>query len=84
MEFNSMDDLSPLVKVSQHNIALLFANYLTSINIHAKVELEGSEYIVFCQSSELDQAKGIFAEFIADPYQENINKLRGIVGKLLR
>ncbi|NQZ90235.1 MAG: rhomboid family intramembrane serine protease GlpG [Colwellia sp.] len=65
-----MDDLSPLVKVSQHNIALLFANYLTSINIHAKVELEGSEYIVFCQSSELDQAKGIFAEFIADPYQE--------------
>lgn len=70
LEFNSMDDLSPLVKVSQHNIALLFANYLTSINIHAKVELEGSEYIVFCQSSELDQAKGIFAEFIADPYQE--------------
>jgi GlpG protein len=69
-EFNSIDDLSPLVKVSQHNIALLFANYLTSIKIHAKVEQEGSEYIIFCQNSELDQAKDIFAEFIADPYQE--------------
>jgi GlpG protein len=69
-EFNSIDDLSPLVKVSQHNIALLFAHYLTSINIHAKVEQEGSEYIIFCQNSELDQAKDIFAEFIADPYQE--------------
>jgi GlpG protein len=69
-EFNSTDDLSPLVKVSQHNIALLFANYLTSLNMHAKVEQEDSEYIVFCQSSELEQAKDIFAEFIADPYQE--------------
>ena len=69
-EFNSIDDLSPLVKVSQHNIALLFANYLTSINIQAKVEQEGNEYIIYCRDSELDQAKEIFAEFIADPYQE--------------
>jgi len=65
-----MDDLSPLVKVSQHNIALLFAHYLTSIKIHAKVEQEDSEYVIYCQNSELDQAKDIFAEFIADPYQE--------------
>ena len=65
-----MDDLSPLVKVSQHNIALLFAHYLTSIKIHAKVEQEGHEYVVYCQNGELDQAKEIFAEFIADPYQE--------------
>jgi GlpG protein len=69
-EFNSIDDLNPLVKVSQHNIALLFANYLTSINIQAKVEQEGNEYIIYCRVSELDQAKDIFAEFIADPYQE--------------
>ena len=69
-EFNSIDDLIPLVSVSQHNIALLFANYLTSVNIHAKVEQEGGEYIILCQMSELDHAKDIFAEFIADPYQE--------------
>ena len=79
-----MDDLSPLVKVSQHNIALLFANYLTSINIHAKVELEGSEYIVLCQSSELDQAKGIFAEFIADPYQEKYQQAAWNSGEVAR
>ena len=69
-EFNSIDDLIPLVSVSQHNIALLFANYLTSVNIHAKVEQEGGEYIILCQTSKLDHAKDIFAEFIADPYQE--------------
>jgi GlpG protein len=69
-EFNSIDDLIPLVKVSQHNIALLFAHYLTSVNIHSKVEQEDGEYIILCQMSELDHAKDIFAEFIADPYQE--------------
>jgi GlpG protein len=69
-EFNSTADLSALVKVTHHNIALLFTNYLTSININAKVEQEGSEYIIYCQATQLDQAKEIFAEFIADPYQE--------------
>jgi len=69
-ENNETDDLSPLIQVSQHNIALLFANYLTSLNIHAKVEKHNSDYIIYCQTSNIDQAKDIFTEFIADPYQQ--------------
>jgi len=69
-ELDENNVLSPLVKVSQHNIALLFANYLVSINIAAKVQKHESEYIIHCQSTELDRARVIFSEFIADPYQE--------------
>ena len=81
-EFNSIDDLIPLVKVSQHNIALLFAHYLTSVNIHSKVEQEDGEYIILCQMSELDHAKDIFAEFIADPYQEKYQQAAWNTGEV--
>jgi len=69
-ELGENNELSPLVKVTQHNIALLFANYLVSINIAAKVQKHDSDYIIHCQSTELDRARHIFSEFIADPYQE--------------
>ena len=69
-EYNSADELSPLVKVKQHNIALLFANYLTSLDIDAKVQKDDSDYVIYCASHKIAQAKEIFAEFIADPYQE--------------
>jgi GlpG protein len=69
-ELGENDELSPLVKVTQHNIALLFANYLMSINIVAKVQKHDSDYIIQCQTTELDRARNIFSEFIADPYQE--------------
>jgi len=69
-ELDEDNVLSPLVKVSQHNIALLFANYLVSINIASKVQKHESEYIIHCQSTELDRARVIFSEFIADPYQD--------------
>jgi len=69
-EFGENNELSPLVKVTQHNIALLFANYLVSLDISAKVQKHNSEYIIHCQTTQLDRAKDIFAEFIADPYQE--------------
>jgi GlpG protein len=69
-EYNSADELSPLVQVKQHNIALLFANYLTSLDIDAKVQKDDSDYVIYCASNKIDQAKEIFAEFIADPYQE--------------
>ena len=66
-ELGESNELSPLVKVTQHNIALLFANYLVSINIAAKVQSHDSEYIIHCQTTQLDRAKNIFSEFIADP-----------------
>jgi len=69
-ENNATDDFSPLVQVSQHNIALLFANYLISIDIDAQVKKHDNEYIIYCQTCSVNQAEDIFAEFIADPYQE--------------
>jgi GlpG protein len=69
-EYNSANELSPLVQVKQHNIALLFANYLTSLDIDAKVQKDDSDYVIYCASHKIAQAKEIFAEFIADPYQE--------------
>lgn len=69
-ELDSNNELSPLVQVTQHNIALLFANYLMSIKIVAEVKKHDNDYIIYCQTSELHQAKEIFAEFIADPYQQ--------------
>lgn len=69
-ENNTTENLSPLVQVSHHNIALLFANYLVSIDINAQVEKHDNDYIIYCQASELKQANEIFAEFIADPYQQ--------------
>jgi len=69
-ENNATDDFSPLVQISQHNIALLFANYLISIDIDAQVKKHDNEYIIYCQTCSVNQAENIFAEFIADPYQE--------------
>ncbi|WP_440875269.1 rhomboid family intramembrane serine protease GlpG [Thalassotalea sp. PLHSN55] len=62
--------LQPLVKVGQHNIALIFADYLQSINIEAKTETIDGEFIVYCDSDKIDQAKDEFEQFIAQPYHE--------------
>jgi GlpG protein len=81
-ELHSPDTLSPLVQVTQHNIALLFANYLQSIKITAKVKVQGNEYVIYCQTSKLEQAKDIFAEFIADPYQQKYQQAAWQSGEL--
>jgi GlpG protein len=67
---SATDGFSPLVQVSQHNIALLFANYLISIDIDAQVKKHDNDYIIYCQTCSVNRAEDIFAEFIADPYQE--------------
>ena len=59
--------LQPLVKIQQHNIALLFCNYLNSQGIEAVVESETDGFVVLCQQTQLDQAKLIFEEFIRQP-----------------
>jgi len=63
--------LQPLVQLKDHNIALLFSNYLLSINIQAQLKNspEGG-YIVFCQQEQIPQAKAEFDAFIAHPYAE--------------
>jgi len=65
------DALQPLVQLKDHNIALLFSNYLLSLGIQTQLK-DGPEggYIVFCQQEKLSQAKAEFEAFIAQPYAE--------------
>lgn len=73
------DDLSPLVQIEQKRIAHLFANYLVTLGIEAKVVAEPPSalseqpkftYIVLCQYSKLGQAKAEFEQFIQRPYDQ--------------
>jgi GlpG protein len=68
--------LQPLVQLEQHNIALLFANYLLTLGIDAKVisETVSSEvtdnkqtHTVYCQHDKMAQAQSEFESFIKNP-----------------
>ena len=60
--------LKALVKIDQHNIALLFANYLNSKDIVTQVENEDGGYFVYCQHDKYEQARAEFEAFIKQPY----------------
>ena len=62
-------DLRPLVKVTQHNIALLFCNYLQTIQIQAQVEKADAGFVIYCQEDKYEFAQQEFEQFIAQPYQ---------------
>jgi GlpG protein len=65
------EDLQPLVQLEQHNIALLFANYLVTIGIVAKVVSETKEsHMVYCQQDKIPQAKAEFDVFIKSPFDQ--------------
>lgn len=59
--------LSPLVKVTQHNVALLFCNYLKTLQIHACVKNEDAGFVIYCQTDMHVIAEQEFEQFIAQP-----------------
>jgi len=72
-------DLQPLVQLEQHNIALLFANYLLTLGIEAKVVTEPVNketvkihqgHTVYCQQDKIAQAKLEFESFIKEPFDK--------------
>lgn len=76
--------LALLVVVEHHDIALLFSNYLKSINIDADVmptdtipsehEVPTGKFAILCDPAEAEKAKLAFEEFVQNPshpkYQE--------------
>lgn len=61
--------LQALVQLQDHNIALLFANYISTQGIASKVvTTQDNKFIVFCQQESLAQAKAEFDAFIQRPY----------------
>jgi len=61
-------ELKPLVSITQHNIALLFANYLLSIGIQATVQQELKQFIIYCHIDKYAQAQELFEQFIQNPH----------------
>lgn len=57
-----------LVLIQHHNIALLFANYLTAQNISAKLQENEQGFVVLCAQAQAEQAKQLFEEFIQNPH----------------
>lgn len=72
-------DLQPLVQLEQHNIALLFANYLLTLGIEAEVVSDSVNkafgetkqgHTVYCQVDKMSQAKAEFESFIKKPFDQ--------------
>ncbi len=72
-------NLQPLVQLEQHNIALLFANYLLTLGIEATVVTEPIHketaeikqgHTVYCQQDKIAQAKLEFERFIKKPFDQ--------------
>ncbi|NQZ82936.1 MAG: rhomboid family intramembrane serine protease GlpG [Colwellia sp.] len=70
MSLSADEQLVALVSIKQHNIALLFSNYLLSINIEAKLENEDDGFVLYCQSDKFTLAKEAFDEFIQQPHHQ--------------
>ncbi|MGB1199301.1 MAG: rhomboid family intramembrane serine protease GlpG [Thalassotalea sp.] len=64
----SVSAMQPLVEVGQHNVALLFCNYLISQTIHAQVQHHNSKFVIYVDEQYLAQAKALFEEFIQQPH----------------
>lgn len=63
------EGLRPLVSVKQHNIALLFCDYLDTIEIRAQINNENDNFVIYCQPDKYELAVVEFKQFIEQPYQ---------------
>ncbi len=61
-------DKLPLVKLEQHGIALLFANYLKSLGVSAEVVAEEEGFVVCCGEADIPRAHHEFEAFIKQPH----------------
>ena len=57
-----------LVHINQHNIALLFANYLSTLGIKAHVTEEPQGFAIYCAIDKFETAKEEFEAFIKQPH----------------
>jgi GlpG protein len=62
-------DQQLLVHIAHHNIALLFANYLSTLNIQTKVIEESQGFAIYCDRDQLPLAQSEFEQFIKQPHQ---------------
>ena len=74
--------LQPLVKIGKHNVALIFADYLKSIQINAQVETVDNEFIVLCDVDKRAQARAEFEQFIEHPFDQKYQQAAWALGEV--
>lgn len=62
--------MQPFVNIKQHNIALLFCNYLLSLGFSAKVTETDAGFDIYCQHEKLAEVQQLFEEFIRHPHDQ--------------
>jgi len=76
-----MEQMQALVSVGQHNIALLFSNFLISNGIDANVIEQDKQFVIYCQRDKYEQARQMFEEFIENPYDDKYQQAAWDSGK---
>jgi len=67
----STDTLQSLVQLKDHNIALLFSNYLHSLGIKSQIKSSQDEgHVIYCPQDKISQAKIEFDAFILTPHAD--------------
>ena len=65
------DTLQPLVQLKDHNIALLFSNYLQSLGIQSQLKSSQDDgHVIYCPEDNISQAKVEFDTFILNPHAD--------------
>lgn len=75
--------MQPLVTIEQHNIAQLFADYLTAQAIANRVEKDVNGYTIYCEQAKFAQAHQLFTEFIKQPFHPKYQQNAWQQGKLI-
>ena len=53
----STGNLRPLVSVQHHNIALLFCDYVRTLEVEAQVVSESDGFVIYCSQDKYDLAR---------------------------
>lgn len=78
-----MDEpLQPLVSIKHHNLALLFCDYLHSINIATQMEQQADNYVILCAERHYQKALDEFKQFIEQPYDRKYQQAAWQNGKV--
>ena len=77
--------LVPVVQLKDHNIALLFSNYMKILGIILEIE-QGNDtgYIIHCREVDLAQVKREFDAFIQNPYANKYQQAAWQYGETVR
>ena len=62
--------MQPLVTITQHNIALLFCNYLKTKKISSEVQTIEKNFVILVATNKMEAARQLFDEFIKDPFDK--------------